>query len=203
MSRIAEPVAAERVELGRAPPHRFTVDAYYKMAEAGILAEDDRVEPLDGEIVDMPAIDSEHAGTVNLTLAGFVARLPPRRYLVAVRNPLRLDAFNEPQPDLVILRWRDDGYAASHPGPADVLLLVEVMRSSRDYDRRVQLPLYARFGIPEVRLLDLPGDRLEVHREPRPEGRRRVATVGRGERVRALLVPELELDPAALLPPGG
>lgn len=203
MSGIAEPVAKKRVEAERPPPHRFTIDEYYKMAEAGILAEDDRVELLDGEIVDMPPISSEHAGAVNLTLAGLASCLPPRRYLVSVQNPVRLNLYNEPQPDLVVLRWREDGYTRGHPGAADVLLLVEVMQSSTDYDRRVKLPLYARFGIPEVWLLDLPGDRLEVHRDPGPEGYRRVATVARGERVRALLVPELELDPAALLPPEG
>lgn len=201
MSGIAEPVARERMEVERPPPHRFTIDDYYKMAEAGILAEDDRVELLDGEIVDMPPISSEHAGAVNLTLAGLASCLPHRRYVVSVQNPVRLNLYNEPQPDLAVLRWREDGYTRGHPGAADVLLLVEVMQSSADYDRQVKLPLYARFGIPEVWLLDLPGDRLEVHRDPGPEGYRRVATVARGERVRALLVPELELDPVALLPP--
>ncbi|MCX7630669.1 MAG: Uma2 family endonuclease [Geminicoccaceae bacterium] len=203
MGAIAEPEAKERAEAGRPSPHRFSVDDYYNMAEAGILGEDDRVELLDGEIVDMSPIGSEHAGSVNLALAGLVTRLPPRRYLVSVQNPLRLDRFDEPQPDLAVLRWREDGYARGHPGPADVLLLIEVMQSGRDYDRRVKLPLYARFGIPEVWLVDLSADRLEVHRDPAPEGYRTVAALARGQKLQALLVPELALDAADLLPPSG
>jgi Uma2 family endonuclease len=77
------------------------------------------------------------------------------------------------------------------------------MRSSADYDRRVKLPLYARFAVPEVWLVDLPSERVEVHREPSAEGYRSVHPVGRGEKVRALLVAELELDAADLLPPPG
>ncbi|BCX17977.1 MAG: hypothetical protein KatS3mg117_1659 [Geminicoccaceae bacterium] len=201
MSGLAEPIAKERVESGRAPPHRFTVDDFHKMAETGILGEDDRVELLEGEIVDMPPISAEHAGTVNLTLSAFAARLAPRRHLLSVQNPLRLDAWNEPVPDLLVLRWRADGYTERHPGPADVLLLVEVMRSSADYDRRIKLPLYARFAVPEVWLVDLPAERVEIHREPTAEGYGSVRTVARGEAVRALLVPELALDAADLLPP--
>lgn len=203
MNGIAEPVAKERMEAERAPPHRFTVEEYHRMAEAGILGEDDRVELLEGEIVDMPPIGSEHAGTVNRTLAHLFAVLPPGRCLVSVQNPLRLDARNEPVPDLLCLRPRQDAYTRSHPGPEDVLLLIEVMQSSRDYDRRVKLPLYARFGIPEVWLLDLPAERLEVHRDPGPAGYRAVEAVARGGVAKALLVPELALDPADLLPPRG
>ncbi|MCL6606879.1 MAG: Uma2 family endonuclease [Geminicoccaceae bacterium] len=203
MGTLAEPITKERMEGGRAPPHRFTVDAYHKMAETGILGEDDRVELLDGEIVDMPPISAEHAGTVNLTLAAFARRVVHGRHLLSVQNPLRLDPWNEPVPDLLVLRWRQDAYTKALPGPADVLLLVEVMRSSHDYDRRIKLPLYARFGIPEVWLVDLPAERVEVHREPSAEGYRSVHTVGRGEKVRALLVDALELDAADLLPPPG
>ena len=203
MGTLAEPITRERVESGRAPPHRFTVDAYHKMAEAGILGEDDRVELLEGEIVDMPPISAEHAGTVNLTLSAFARRVVHGRHLLSVQNPLRLDPWNEPVPDLLVLRWRQDAYTKALPGPADVLLLVEVMRSSPDYDRRIKLPLYARFAVPEVWLVDLPAERVEVHREPSAEGYRSVHPVGRGEKVRALLVPELELDAADLLPPPG
>lgn len=201
MSGLAEPIAKERVDSGRAPPHRFTVDDFHKMAEAGILGEDDRVELLEGEIVDMPSIGPAHAGAVNRTTRLFYELLGRRRYVVAGQNPLRLDQWNEPQPDLLVLRWRDDEYAESHPTAGDVLLLVEIMQTSRDYDRRIKLPLYARFAVPEVWLVDLAAERVEVHREPSAEGYGSVRTVARGEPVRALLVPELALDAADLLPP--
>lgn len=191
------------MEAERAPPHRFSVEEYYRRAEVGILGENDRAELLEGEIVDMPAIGSEHAGALERATRRLYELFGSRRHVVSVQDPVRLDPYNEPEPDLALLRWRDDEYGAIHPGPGDVLLLVEVLQSSADYDRWVKLPLYARFGIPEVWLLDLPADRLEVHRDPSAEGYRAIETVDRGGRVRALLVPKLELDPADLLPRRG
>jgi Uma2 family endonuclease len=201
MSGLAEPIAKEGVESGRAPPHRFTVDDFHKMAEAGILGEDDRVELLEGEIVDMPSIGPAHAGSLKRATRRFYEKLGGRRYVVSVQDPLILDPWNEPQPDLLVLRWRDDEYAESHPTVGDVLLLVEIMQSSRDYDRRIKLPIYARFAVPEVWLVDLPAERVEIHRDPSPEGYSSVRAAGRGEMLRALLVPELALDAADLLPP--
>lgn len=109
-----------------APRHRFDVDAYYRMAETGILGLDDRVELIEGEVVDMAPIASAHAGTTDV-LTGLVARAVADGLVVLrVQGPLRLDAHNEPQPDLMLLRPPADRYRRSHPAPADVLLLVEV-----------------------------------------------------------------------------
>ncbi|MGH2376231.1 MAG: Uma2 family endonuclease, partial [bacterium] len=158
---------------------RFTVDEYYRMADAGIFSEDDRVELIEGEIVEMVAIGSRHAGSV-----GKFNRILSRRVgdaaLVWVQNPIRLSEHSELRPDLALLRPRPDFYTSAHPGPEDVLLLIEVAESSVDYDREVKVPLYARYRVREYWLIDLPKGVVEVYRGPTPEGYRETQTVRRG-----------------------
>ena len=135
----------------------------------------------------------------NAGLTGLVGRLASDgRVVASVQSPLRLDPFNEPQPDLMLLRPRADDYTASHPTAADVLLLVEVADSSQAFDRGPKLDLYARHAVPEVWIVDLPGRSVEVCRSPGPDGyaERRRLTEGI---VAPMLVPGLEIDVAALL----
>ena len=157
--------------------HRFDVDDYYRMAEVGILSREDRVELIQGEIIDMAPISSAHGGTV-VALTELVARLvADGKVLVSMQGPLRLDPHNEPQPDLMLLRPRSDDYRDGHPDAADVLLLVEVADSSLAYDRGPKLALYGRHGVAEVWIVDLAGRTVEVCTRPGPDGyieRRRV-----------------------------
>jgi Uma2 family endonuclease len=161
----------ETLERPQAPArHRLDVDAYYKMAEAGILTREDRVELIDGEIIDMNPIGSPHAALVKRLNRLFARAAAEGMVLVSVQDPLRLDAYNEPEPDLMLLRPRADDYQANHPGAADVLLLIEVSDSSLAYDRGRKLALYAKFGVPEVWIVDLAGAAIEIYRQPK-EGR--------------------------------
>lgn len=178
---------------------RFTVDDYHRMAEAGILEPDERVELIEGEIVAMAAIGSRHAGCVN-TLNRLLARAVDERALVAVQNPVRLSELSEPEPDIALLRPRPDHYAEAHPGPRDVLLIIEVAETTLDFDREVKAALYAGAGVPEVWLVDLPGDRVEVHREPGPTGYRDVTSHGRSTVLRPGALPEIEVSVDAVLP---
>lgn len=166
--------------------HRISVGDYHKMADAGVLSHEDRVELIEGEIVDMAPMGSQHAYVVN-QLARWFTLAAGEDCLVSTQNPIQLDDRSEPQPDLALLKPED--YMARLPGPADILLVVEVASSSVDYDRGVKLDLYARHGIPEVWLLDLTGNELLVCRDP--VGGRYLSIAGpqAGECVRPLLLP--------------
>lgn len=177
---------------------RFTVDEYHRMGEAGILTEDDRVELLDGRIVEMSPIGPRHAGCVK-QLNRLLSLAAGPRGLLSVQDPLVLGSFEAPQPDLAVLRPRPDAYRSAHPQAEDVLLIVEVADSSGETDRRVKLRLYAVAGIPEVWLVDLPGDRIEVCREPRGDAYASRQILGRDATVTAVLLPELALPAAQIL----
>jgi hypothetical protein len=151
--------------------HRYTVQEYLRLGEAGILRADDRVELIEGEIVDMAPIGSRHAGKVE-RLRRLLERALGDAVLVFTQNPIVLGPRSAPQPDLALLQPRADFYEAAHPGPADVILLVEVADTTQRYDRQVKLPLYARHGIPEAWLVDLEENAMEVFREPSADGYR-------------------------------
>jgi Uma2 family endonuclease len=185
------------IELQR---YRFTADEYRRMGEAGILPEDARVELIGGEIIRMSPTGHRHVAGVNRCNRLF-SRAVGERALVSIQNPVDLGPHDEPEPDVSLLRPRTDDYADELPRPADVLLLVEVADSSLEYDRQTKLPLYAGAGIPEAWLLNLREGRLEVHREPGPEGYLVSRVYRPGERVAALAFPDLEIAVADLLPP--
>ncbi|HWP47298.1 MAG TPA: Uma2 family endonuclease [Candidatus Limnocylindrales bacterium] len=147
----------------------FTVEEYHQMAKAGILSEDDRVELIKGEIVEVPPIGSQHAACVN-RLTRLFSQWVGERAIVSVQNPIYLSEHSELQPDLALLRPRSDFYAQAHPQPQDVLPVVEVADTPLTYDREVKIPLYAKSGIPEVWLVDLTADCIEVYQKPSPQG---------------------------------
>jgi Uma2 family endonuclease len=147
---------------------RYSVDDYEEMIRLGALTENDRVELIRGEIVAKMPIGDRHLVTVNR-----LNRLYNRRLgdlvIVSIQNPVRLDD-SEPEPDVSLLRPREDEYASGKPRAADVLLLIEVSDSSLDYDRDVKKPLYAESGITEFWIVNLVDECLEVYRGPQPDG---------------------------------
>lgn len=151
------------------PHHRFSIPDYVQMIDLGILTPRDRVELIHGEIIEKMSIGQMHAACVML-LTGLFHRRLSQRAIVSVQNPLRLQD-SLPEPDLIIVKPRDDFYAASYPTPQDVLLLVEVADTSLDFDRNVKGPLYAENGIAEYWILNLLDRTLEVYRQPQPDGR--------------------------------
>jgi hypothetical protein len=169
---------------------RFTVAEYYAMAEAGILRDDDRVELIEGEIIAMSPINAPHAGHINGATRVFSARLGDK-VLLGVQNPIRLGDDTDPQPDIALLKPRADDYKKKHPIPADVLLIVEISDTTPDYDRDVKTPLYARAGIPELWIVNLPENRLEVYRDPSRKGYKTRLILERGESVSPLAFPKM------------
>ncbi len=180
--------------------HRFTIEEYHRMGQAGILAEDARVELIEGEVVEMVPIGSHHAACVARLTHVFTLSLG-NRVIVWVQSPVRLVPHSEPQPDLTLLRARPDFYAKAHPGPEDVLLLVEVADTTADLDRNVKVPLYAQARIPEVWLVDLTGECIEVFRRPTPQGYRDISQARRGQRLTLEAFPNLNLPADDLLGP--
>lgn len=180
---------------------RWTVEEYHKMAAAGVLGEDDPVQLLDGEIVVMTPIGARHAASVN-RLARLLNAAVDNRFLVSVQNPVRLSPCSEPQPDLALLSWRDDGYATELPSAADIVLVIEVADSSGVLDRRVKLPLYAEAEIEEVWIVDLESETVDVHTGPHPRGYRRQSVRRHGEDVVSPSVPGLSVpvDSALAIP---
>ena len=170
-------------------PGPFTVEMYHRLGELGILDEDDRVELLDGQIVEMTPIGGRHAACV-YRLSNLLARRLGTDAGVSTQNPLVLAERWEPQPDLAVLRRPPDASGAWLPTAQDVLLIVEVADRSHEHDRDVKVPRYAAAGIPEVWLVDLEEDRVALYREPGPTGYGDVRMVTRGSTLRPLLLPE-------------
>ena len=165
---------------------RFTVHDYHRMGEAGILHEDDRVELIEGEIVEMAAIGPRHFSCVN-RLNRLLVMSVGDEAVVSVQNPVRLNEHTEPQPDFAVIRPRD--YRESLPEPDDVLLLIEVSDTTLAYDRGVKLPLYARAGIKKVWIIDLPGETIERYTDPLEESYRRADRLRRGQRLESISLP--------------
>jgi Uma2 family endonuclease len=155
--------------------HRLTISDYHLMGEAGILPEDSRVELIEGELIDMAPIGSQHAGTV-FHLSNLLNLAIGSAAFVWVQNPIILDKHSEPEPDIALLRPRSDLYKSSHPRPDDILLIIEVADSSLQYDRHIKIPLYARHGIPEVWLVDLVNKTLTLFRTPSEHGYQEIMT---------------------------
>ena len=172
-------------------PYLITVDDFEAMGRAGVLGEDARVELLEGQLYAMSPIGSRHAACVNRLNQALTVQVQ-NRAIVSVQNPIRLDDYSEPEPDIALLRPREDFYASAHPGPQDVLLVIEVADTSVAGDRRIKLPLYARSGIPEVWLVVLEAGEVEVYRQPGSEGYGRVERLS-GEQA---LSPEVFSDVA-------
>ena len=150
-------------------PHRYTIADYHRMGEAGIIAPDVRVELIQGEIIDMTPIGSGHAGLVKHLNKIFIQTVGDA-VVVGVQDPVVIDDFSEPEPDLALLRFREDFYTKAHPRPADVLLIVEVADTTLQYDREIKLPLYAHAGIPEVWLVDVEAKSVTVYNLPKEGG---------------------------------
>lgn len=180
-------------------PRLFTVDEYYGMARTGLLHEGDRVELIEGEVIQMAAIGSHHAGCVK-RLTRFFAGSPAELLTLSVQDPVRLGEYSEPEPDVMLLRPRSDFYAGDHPRPADVLLLIEVADTTLVWDRRRKVPLYAASGILEVWLVNLVEDIVEVFWDPTPEGYRSTRMARAGDSVSPQALPALSVAVADILP---
>jgi Uma2 family endonuclease len=162
------------------------------MARSGIIKPGARVELVDGDIVEMSPIGRRHNSRVDWCTRTFIQRLGDAA-IVRVQVSIVLDDTSEPEPDLVLLRPRDDFYAHADALPADVLLVVEVADTSEVYDRRTRGPLYARNGIPELWIVDLNRDRITRYTNPFPDGYAATRVFRPGESLSPLAFPDLTI----------
>ncbi|MBM4443187.1 MAG: Uma2 family endonuclease [Candidatus Rokubacteria bacterium] len=175
------------------PRRLFTVDEYHRMADAGVFGPDERVELIEGEIIQMSPIGPRHAGCViNLTRM-LITRLADRAVVSPQGNPVVIRPRSEPQPDALVLRSRAVSYSRAHPTPDDVLLAVEVSDTTTRFDRIVKARLYARAGIAEYWLVDVGTECIDVFRSPTGEAYAETTRAGRGAVVAPLAFPEVTL----------
>jgi Uma2 family endonuclease len=181
-------VTLDEVGIGR---RLFTLDEYHRLGEAGILTADDRVELIEGEIVQMPPIGSDHASVVDILNVFFTRGLDPATGQVRIQNPITLKGRSEVQPDLVVALPRQDRYRSHNPAADEVLLAIEVADSTLRFDRQVKLPLYASASVPEVWIVNLVARTIDVFRKPNEAGYGETQTLKRGESVAPSAFPEL------------
>ena len=161
--------------------HRFSVDEFYRMGETGIIGREQRVELLEGEVIEMSPIGSQHAACVRRLEKIFGAYFK-EKVLLSVQNPIHLNDHSEPQPDIALLRPRADFYSQSHPAPRDILLVVEVADASLEDDRLVKSLLYAKSGIKEYWIINLIEKNIIIYRNPSSDGYQDCRIVGTGQK---------------------
>jgi Uma2 family endonuclease len=171
---------------------RLNVSQYHQMSEAGIFSENDKVELINGEIIEMSPIGRRHTACVN-RLNSVFSQLLGKKVIVAVQNPILLNNLSEPEPDIALLKPRADFYESGHPQPQDIFLLIEVADSSLEYDRDVKIPLYASSDITEVWLVDIYEQVIIVYRYPNENGYSDIQTLSRGEKMSIQAFPEVNL----------
>jgi Uma2 family endonuclease len=179
---------------------RFTLEEYYRMAEVGILGPEDRVELIEGEIIQMRPIGPRHATCVNALNRRLLQAVGDRAVL-SPQNPVQLIPDSEPQPDVVLLRPPEGQYWEHRAEPADAMLVVEVAETSYRYDRHVKLRLYARAGVPEVWIVDLAHAVVDVFREPHATGYASEHRVERGGTIAPAALPDATIVVTEILPP--
>ena len=180
---------------------KFTAEEYFRMVEAGIIQEDERVELVEGEILLMPPMGHPHASGIMRHTRIFASLIVANRVTLLVQAPLPLGEHSAPEPDLALLKFREDDYAGGYASPEDTLLVIEVAESSLNYDMAVKSQIYGRAGIPEMWVLNLQGDCIERFQEPGTEGYAQHTVLRRGEKVSPVSLPDVELAVEELLPP--
>jgi Uma2 family endonuclease len=178
---------------------RIDVNRYQKMVAAGVLTRDDKIELIDGEMLEMAPIGMKHVLVLSKLTKLFVLGVGDAG-IVVPGCPVDVDEFSEPEPDLCVLRARPDMYGTRHPEPVDVLLLIEVSDSSLAFDLSVKRALYARSGVAEYWLADVPGRALRVFREPLGDEYLQHAMHPAGSVVRPLAFPDIAVDVGVLFP---
>jgi Uma2 family endonuclease len=177
----------------------FTVEDYHRMLDAGILTKADRVELIRGEVLAMSPIGPPHNGAV-IRATNLLVPITANYAIVSAQGAIRLSQYDEPQPDICLLRPREDFYSTRHPGPEDILLIIEIADSSLDFDRTTKANLYAETGIREYWVADIEQNCLWTYSGIHESAYRAVRQLARGQSLSPLLLPECRIPVDAVLP---
>jgi Uma2 family endonuclease len=170
--------------------HKFTTQQYHLMHEAGVFAEGDRFELINGEIREMSPIGRKHVSCI-IRLVKFFEKKLGDRAMVSAQNSVLLSNYAQPQPDIAVLKWRDDFYEEHLPTPDDILLIIEVADSTIAYDRDEKMPFYAAHGIPEMWLFNVNKKIIEGYTQPSASGYKRMQRYEQGEALSILAFPDV------------
>lgn len=162
------------------------------MLGAGVLKADERLELIEGEVVEMSPIGKLHASCVKRLNALLASRVK-QQAIISIQDPVQTGSFSEPQPDVGLLKYREDFYAARHPRPKDILLVIEVADSTIDYDREVKIPLYARAKIAQSVIVNLSLGVVEVYSKPLRGKYTQQTEVKRGQSLKRQRLPDVTL----------
>lgn len=169
---------------------RFTVDEYLRMWDSGVFDPEEKTELVRGEVVRMTPANPPHAGCVNILGEIFHGRPDA---MVSAQNPLFVSDDSMPEPDVVVVKRRDDFYTTRHPCPEDVILLIEVSHTTLRFDLEVKVPLYAEFSVPEAWIVDIENRCIRVFRDPASDGYHTMLTFTVGQTLTAANLPDLDL----------
>ena len=178
---------------------RFSIDDWDRMADAGILSPEERLELINGELIVIRPPGPRHGAAVDGVNEAFI-RLLDKRAIVRVQSAVILHQLAAPLPDITLLAPQSDYYAKRNPGPDDILLVLEVSDATLEYDSTVKLQLYAMTGIREYWIADLRNNRLLAHSNPVGDAYEEVRELQRGDKIAPLLLPEIKISVDLLLP---
>ncbi len=191
MSAVLEKTTSNTITNG-VKPYLITVAEYDRMIEAGIYTENDRIELLNGEIIQVMPKGTKHT-SANSRIVRFFIKLFDEKVIVRSQDPIRLDNFSEPEPDIVLANWDEKEYLENHPTPADILLVMEISDTTLAYDRDDKASAYSRNGIGQYLLLNLNNETIEDYREPSADGYQFKRTLRKGDSLNLTAFPDVEI----------
>ncbi len=177
----------------------FTSDEVHRMMEIGILPEESGWELINGEIIHRMTIGSKHVGAI-IRFTKLLEKLIGEEVLVSTQNPIKINQRNEPEPDIAILKMREDFYSENLPTPSDVLLVIEISYSTIRFDKEIKKQIYAKAGIAEYWLVNLEENTLETYSKPKGENYFEMKVYERGEIISSKHIEKLKLNVSDIIP---
>ena len=193
MSAVLENTISRPLPANGVKPRLITVAEYDRMIEFGIYTDNDRIELLNGEIIELMPKGPKHT-SANSRLVRFFIRLFGEKLIVRGQDPIWLDGISEPEPDIVLANWNETEYSEGHPTPADILLIMEISDTTLAYDRETKAKAYSRNGIQQYLLLNLQNETLENFREPDADGYQFKRTLRKGDSLNLVAFPDIEIN---------